>query len=81
MPSTTRECGHRIIYGEIPCRDEWLLISDVEYDRFTGTVDAERLSSEMLHMLLCTRRNRGRLSRQCACLTPGSLSSLQLPVE
>jgi hypothetical protein len=41
MPSMTCKCGHRITYGEIPCRDQWLFISDEAYDKFSGDVDAE----------------------------------------
>ena len=58
MPSMACECGHRIICGEIPCLDEWLLISDVAYDRFAGSVDAEEIFKEMLHMLLCPKCGR-----------------------
>ena len=58
MPSMNCECGHRIIYGDIPCHDEWLLISDVAYDRFAGTVDAEEVYNEIQHMLLCPKCGR-----------------------
>ena len=59
MPSIICKCGHRIVYGEIPCPDEWLLISDVAYDQFAGMVDAEEVYRAMCHLLLCP--NCGRL--------------------
>jgi hypothetical protein len=37
----------------VPCRDERTLISDVAYDWFAGTADAEEVHSEMLHTQLC----------------------------
>jgi hypothetical protein len=46
------------MYGEIPCPDEWLLISDTAYDRFAGMVDAEEVYSAMRHLLLCANCNR-----------------------
>ncbi len=53
MPSMTCKCGNRIIYGEIPCHDELLLISDVAFDRFVGKVDAEEVYRSMSHALHC----------------------------
>lgn len=53
MPSMVCKCGHRIIYGEIPCHDEWLIISDEAFDRFVDMVDAEEVYRAMRSMLLC----------------------------
>ncbi len=53
MPGLSCSCGHRISYGEIPCRDEWLIISDVVFDAFTGAVDAEELYRAMRSILKC----------------------------
>jgi hypothetical protein len=58
MPSMTCKCDHRIVYGEIPCTDEWLLISDVAFERFGGTIDAEEVYRGMRHMLLCPKCSR-----------------------
>lgn len=59
MPSMTCKCGHRITYGEIPCRDQWLFISDEAYDKFSGDADAEDIYRAMRPMLKCP--NCGRL--------------------
>lgn len=53
MPNMVCKCGHRIGYGEIPCRDEWLFISDTDFDRFAGKVEAESVYSAMSHGLKC----------------------------
>jgi hypothetical protein len=52
-------CGHQIKYGEIPCRDQLLLISDEAFDQFSGSVDAEEIYRAMLPVLKCP--NCGRL--------------------
>lgn len=59
MPALTCACGQVIPYGAIPCRDEWLFISDVDYDSFVGPVDAEDLYRRMRSFLRCP--NCGRL--------------------
>jgi hypothetical protein len=53
MPSLMCKCSKRISYGEIPCQDEWLLVSDVEFDRFTGQVDAEAIYGAATSLLKC----------------------------
>jgi hypothetical protein len=53
MPSFNCSCGHRISYGEIPCKDEWLFISDTDFDSFAGLVDAEKVYSAMRSFLRC----------------------------
>jgi hypothetical protein len=53
MPALDCSCGHRILYGEIPCRDEWLIISDMNFDSFSGKVDAEEVYSAMRSLLKC----------------------------
>ena len=47
-----------INYGEIPNPDELLTISDVEYDKFAGSIDAEELYKQMKSMLRCSSCNR-----------------------
>jgi len=46
--------------GEIPSRDQWLIISDEAYDQFTGDADAEEIYLSMQIMLKCP--DCGRLS-------------------
>lgn len=53
MPHLTCSCGNRISYGEIPCPDEWLFISDVDFDAFAGQVDSEVVYRSMRSFLRC----------------------------
>ncbi len=47
-------CGAVVrVSGDIPNPFEWLLISDVKYDEFTGPVDAQELYGEMTHAFRC----------------------------
>lgn len=49
-------CGEVIsMSGPIPNPIEWLLISSVDYDRFQGTIDAERLYKSMISMFKCPK--------------------------
>ncbi|RYF76440.1 MAG: hypothetical protein EOO39_05570 [Cytophagaceae bacterium] len=47
------ECDTVLRFGTIPNSDEYLLISDVHYDGFSGLVDAEELYMQMKSMLKC----------------------------
>jgi len=58
MPGLSCTCGHHILYGEIPCKDEWLLISDVEFDGFSGLVEAEDVYRAMRSLLRCSSCGR-----------------------
>lgn len=58
MPSINCRCGERLCYGEIPCPIEWLMISDQDYDAYTGMVDAEVLYAAMRSMLQCPKCDR-----------------------
>lgn len=51
-------CGHKIGFGEIPNPNEWLFISDVAYDNYTGNINADDLYHEMKHALLCNHCKR-----------------------
>ena len=53
MPSFLCKCGEKINYGSIPCADELLVISDIEFDRFAGNVDSEKIYRAMVHALKC----------------------------
>jgi hypothetical protein len=46
------------ISGAIPNPFEWKLISDVEYDKFQGTIGAEELYSQMQSILKCDQCGR-----------------------
>lgn len=58
MPSILCKCGQKIRYGEIPCADEWLLISDEEFDQFAGQIDSEDVYRAMTHALKCPNCKR-----------------------
>ena len=58
MPGMLCRCAESLRYGEIPNRIEWLVISDVEYDRFSGSVDAEELYRAMKSILKCPKCGR-----------------------
>jgi len=58
MPGIKCKCGHVIKFGEIPNPNEWLLISDIEYDKYFVAIDAEDLYREMKSMLVCKQCKR-----------------------
>jgi uncharacterized protein with PIN domain len=58
MPHTFCHCGTRIYYGEIPCPYEWRILSDVEFAKFRGLVDAEILYLAMQSFLKCPECSR-----------------------
>jgi hypothetical protein len=53
MPSFQCKCGERLDIGQIPNPNEWLAISDVDYDGCSETVDAEALYEKFTHFLKC----------------------------
>ena len=54
MPFFECKCGARIDMGSIPNPNEWLIISDDLYDKYSGAVDAEELYKDFLHMIKCS---------------------------
>ena len=54
MPSIECRCGRHLSYGEIPSPIEWRILSDVEFDRFVGTVEVEAIYAATRLMLRCT---------------------------
>lgn len=59
MPKMTCKCGYIINYSQIPSENDWLFISEIEYDKFQGKVDSEEIYRSMRLMRRCT--NCGRL--------------------
>jgi hypothetical protein len=55
MPIFDCKCGERIDYGKIPSPNEWLFISDVEFDGFSGLIEAEELYAVMKSFLKCNK--------------------------
>jgi len=58
MPSIRCRCGEILRYGEIPCREEWLLISDVDFDKLTGPINPESIYQTMTSFLKCPHCER-----------------------
>jgi hypothetical protein len=48
MPKMICKCGEVLSYSEIPCKIEFKFISDLEYDKFQGEIDSEKLSEEAI---------------------------------
>lgn len=58
MPKMTCYCGKILRYGDIPCKIEYKFISDIEYDKYEGNVDAEKLYLKMKSFFICPDCNR-----------------------
>jgi hypothetical protein len=58
MPKLLCDCGQILPYGEIPNPIEWMMISDVEYSKFSGTIGAEELYKASTSLLQCPRCSR-----------------------
>jgi len=59
MPKMKCSCGNILNLHEIPCEIQYNFISDVEYDKYHGSIDAEDLYQEMKMFFMCS--NCGRL--------------------
>lgn len=53
MPRLKCECSKVINLSGVPSRDQYLLISDKEYDSYSGLIDAEMLYSKMTIVVKC----------------------------
>jgi len=58
MPKLKCTCDHIIGLGQIPSPHQYLIISDVEYDRFEGQVDAEVVYGAMKIIVKCSNCER-----------------------
>lgn len=58
MPSVICDCGFCIKLGEIPCSAEYLFISDVDYDKFYGLINAEDLYARFKSAIQCQNCQR-----------------------
>ena len=52
------KCGNILGIGKIPNPNEWLTISDCEFDNYQGQVNSEDLYKKMSHYLECDRCSR-----------------------
>lgn len=53
MPNRICPCGHVFRLGVIPCPDQWLLISDVDFDRFDKQIETDKLFDAMILATKC----------------------------
>ncbi|PSE43614.1 hypothetical protein C7G91_08655 [Acinetobacter nosocomialis] len=58
MPAILCKCGNRLSLGAIPNPNEWLMISDIEYDEFQGEIDSEKLYMKFKSIIICPNCNR-----------------------
>lgn len=59
MPKIKCICGEIIGLGEIPSPNQKLIISDVDYDKYSeGSIDAEKLYQAMTLVVVCPVCNR-----------------------
>ena len=58
MPKFICKCGNVIDLGEIPSPNQFLIISDIEYDKFSGMIDAEELYGKMKIVVNCNTCRR-----------------------
>ena len=58
MPKLQCICGDQVNLGDIPNKNEWLIVSDEDYDQFEGAVDAESLYVAMKSMIVCPSCSR-----------------------
>jgi uncharacterized protein with PIN domain len=57
MPAYKCKCGKWISYGDIPCKDEWVFLSDEEFDELSEATpqDIYRKMRSFLKCPACAR--------------------------
>jgi len=58
VPKMLCKCVTILYYGDIPCKLEYKFISDVDYDKYEGSIDSEKLYIDMKSFFKCTDCNR-----------------------
>jgi len=58
MPKIMCKCGESLSYSEIPCNIQYKFISDVDYDKYRGMIDAEALYQQMRSFIKCLKCGR-----------------------
>lgn len=53
MPKIECECGEIISLNDIPSPNQWMIISDMDYDKYEGMIDSEKLFMEMQIVVKC----------------------------
>ena len=58
MPKFKCKCGSELRYSDIPCEIEYKFISDIDYDKYHGSVDTEELYLKMKSFIKCDNCKR-----------------------
>lgn len=58
MPKVLCKCGCAINLSDIPSSNQMLIISDIDYDKFQGLVDAEEVFTTMNIVAVCPNCDR-----------------------
>ena len=58
MPKIVCECKNIIDLGGIPSENQFLIISDMDFDKFQGLVDAEAIYKEFKVVAKCQKCER-----------------------
>lgn len=58
MPKILCECDETIFLQEIPCKNQWLMISDVDMNRFEGQVNRSDIYDAMAPVVRCPKCHR-----------------------
>ncbi len=58
MPKIRCKCDNIIRLSDIPSPNQWLIISDVEFDKFSGMVNSEDVFNKMKIAVKCNQCGR-----------------------
>ena len=58
MPKFRCKCGNVIPLGEVPSPNQYMMISDIDYDKYQGLIDAEELYLKMCIVAKCSSCKR-----------------------
>lgn len=58
MPKMRCACGEILRWSEIPNPIEWRLLSDVDFDKYQGTVDAQEIYRATKSLMRCPKCDR-----------------------
>lgn len=59
MPKYLCKCVYTILLGEVPSPNQYMIISDIDYEKYQGLINAEDLYLKMSIVTKCS--NCGRL--------------------
>lgn len=58
MPKLRCLCDHVISLSDIPCKDQWMIISDIELDKFDDQLEWNALHDKMTIVVKCPKCGR-----------------------